>query len=77
VTRAEREQTLLAALARFGSEWVEADAVNRAAWGVGRDRPSVVGDGRVLSRLAREGKCEVQHDYISRYRPLQPTNEED
>lgn len=66
--REERDQKLLGALT---DSWMPADSVLRDAYGgFGIDRPvDAQGAGQVLSRLAREEKCEAKiMGYYSVYR---------
>lgn len=67
------DEVLLAALAAYPV--METTDYVEAAWllfGLRRDGFEIeaVGLGKRLSRLAREGRCEVEYGFVSRYRPV-------
>lgn len=73
----EKQQRMLDALARCsgGSEWMEADTVaknDRRHLGLDAFDDELIeapAAGRILSRLADEGRCEKRDDgYMNRYR---------
>lgn len=66
MTPAERDERLLAGVAQFWPEWTAADSALRAA-GLSHELGAIAA-GRHLSRLAREGRCAIQHGYMARYR---------
>lgn len=82
-TREEKRELLLRALRAAQPtprEWVSADAVQRAYRTLARvashhdpDYIGTIGVGRILSALARAGRCEKQDDaesgYMGYYRP--------
>lgn len=72
--REARDELLLAALDALscGTEWVDADQLVRHLHGARpgeREQVSATGAGRILARLASEGRCEVRDEgYMNRYR---------
>lgn len=63
--RDRQDERLLEALANYGEEWVPASVF-------GRITGSARGAGRALSRLAREGRCELRMEAdMNLYRPRQ------
>lgn len=72
--REVRDRLLLEALADWASEWVDADliarSVNYRAELPRDERLSATGVGRILSRLADEGRCRKRSiGYMNRYKP--------